>query len=293
MFEVCQPADTTSVNSNLLKCLSSYSDSVSQIPAYEMYCQWDTTVIHPYHFEANVFKDTVNLILTGDYSSAFVMPRIGRTNSGFGARHRQPHFGVDIHLVTGDTVLSAFDGLVRIAKLNSSYGNVVIIRHKNGLETIYAHLSKILVHTDQYVNAGELIGLGGNTGHSFGSHLHFEVRYKGEPLDPNELISFDEQRLVGDTVMITSKSFEFYESFLGGKYYVMHKNSRNMITSGKKNSKQFVAGSKGKAGYYTVRKGDTIYSIARRYGKTPDQICKLNHMRASAVLHIGAVIRWG
>src|ERR1035437_3515121 len=124
VWALSPPADTTSGNSNtLLNGLSSYADSVSRIPAYEMYCQWDTTVIHPYHFETSVFRDTVNLILTGPFSSAFAMPRIGKTNSGFGARHRQPHFGVDIHLVTGDSVLSAFDGLVRIARPNSSYGN--------------------------------------------------------------------------------------------------------------------------------------------------------------------------
>lgn len=257
----------------------SYYDSLGMFPAYKMYGQWDTSVIHPYHFDQAVFKDSTKLVLTGQCaSSSYCMPRIGRTNSNFGPRHRHAHFGVDIDLETGDTVLAAFDGRVRIAKRNKSYGNVVIIRHENGLETIYAHLSKLLVEPNQCVKAGELLGLGGNTGHSFGSHLHFEVRYKGEPLNPNELISFVDQRLIADTVEITGKSFEFYNNCSNGKYAVRGKGS---------------LGSKSAGGvrFYAVRKGDTLYSIARKNGTTPTQICKLNRLKSSTVLHVGTKIR--
>jgi hypothetical protein len=257
---------------NFNTCTLSFDDSVSLLPAYDIYCEWDTVTIHPsYHFDPSVFMDTVQLILTGMNSSAFSMPRIGHTNSNYGLRQRNPHFGVDIHLETGDTVLSAFDGMVRIAKRNKSYGNVVIIRHKNGLETIYAHLSKLLVRTDQYVKAGDVIGLGGNTGHSYGSHLHFEVRYKGEPLDPNELISFDEHKLKGDTVTLSYKSFEFYDRYLRQPATVRRKGSL----------------------YYTVKKGDTIYAIARRFGKTPAQICRINKISTTMILHVGTVLRCG
>jgi LysM repeat protein len=277
-------ADTSSYkfDSTAAKASLTYSDSVCMIPAYEIYRQWDTTVIHPYHFEASCFKDTVTLILTGINSSAFVTPRVGRTNSNYGPRHRRAHFGVDIHLETGDSVLSAFDGKVRIAKLNKSYGNVVIIRHDNGLETIYAHLSKILVQADQCVKAGELVGLGGNTGHSYGSHLHFEVRYKGEPINPNEIISFVDQRLVSDTAEITQQSFELYMNCKNGKY---------IIKKGKKYSKSVSA--KAARGYYYVRKGDTLYSIARKYGTTPAKLCQLNKIKTTTILRVGTKIKCG
>ncbi len=263
-----------------------YTDSIAFIPAYDLYCQWDTVTIHPaYNFDPAGFKDTVRLILTGKNSTAFAMPRIGKTNSNFGLRQRSPHFGVDIHLVTGDTVLSAFDGMVRIAKRNSSYGNVVIIRHRNGLETIYAHLSRLLVKADQYVKAGDVIGLGGNTGHSYGSHLHFEIRYKGEPLNPNELISFEKHTLLADTVSLSYKSFEFYDNFLGGKSYPANAKSLTSL-------QQRISG-KGAPFYYTIKQGDTLSSIARKYGKTPAQLCKINNISLTTILHVGKVIRCG
>lgn len=277
-------ADTSANKFDLTiaKPLLTHSDSVCMFPAYNMYSQWDTTVIHPYNFDAACFKDSVQLILTGIYSSRCFIPRIGRTNSNFGPRHRRAHFGVDIDLETGDTVVSAFDGMVRIAKRNKSYGNVVIIRHENGLETIYAHLSKLNVQPNQCVRAGEVIGLGGNTGHSYGSHLHFEVRYKGEPLNPNELFSFSECKLVADTIEINLNSFQFYNDYKAGKYKYLKK--------GKKYAKTKV---KLKPGYYSVRKGDTLYSIARKYGTTVDKLCKLNKIKPTTVLRLGTKIKYG
>lgn len=265
---------------SFIKPALTHLDSVCIFPAYNIYCQWDTVVIHPYKFDPQSFKDTVKLVLTGNCSSTYEMPRIGRTNSNFGARHRRAHFGVDIALETGDTVVSAFDGMVRIAKRNKSYGNVVIIRHENGLETIYAHLSKINVQANQCVKAGELIGLGGNTGHSFGSHLHFEVRYKGEPIDPNELFSFAEQKLVSDTMEINSDSFKFYTDYKAGKYKYSKKGKKYIKT-------------KTPAGYYTIRKGDTLYSIARKFGTTTSKLCKINKIKESSILRVGSKIKYG
>jgi len=258
--------DTTAFISNL-----TYHDSLTIFPAYDIYCKWDTSVIHPYKSGVSVFKDTINLALTGINSSSYVPPCIGSTNSDFGPRRRRAHFGIDLELETGDSVLNAFDGMVRIAKRNHSYGNVVIVRHENGLETIYAHLSKLLVEPNQCVKAGDLIGLGGNTGHSYGSHLHFEIRYKGEPINPNEVISFEDQRLVSDTLRITKNSFELYYKYKSGKYPY----------------------SKGKAGYHTVRKGDTLYAIARKHKTSVSRLCKLNKIKPTTVLNIGQKIKYG
>ena len=113
------------------------------------------------------------------------------------------HKGLDLYLKTGDTVVSAFDGVVRYAKFNSGgYGNCVVVRHLNGLETIYGHLSKINVAENQYVQAGELLGLGGTTGHSSGPHLHFETRYKDFAIDPEQYYNTETGVLLSNSLVL-------------------------------------------------------------------------------------------
>ena len=104
--------------------------------------------------------------------------------SVYGMRNGRKHFGVDFRVNIGDTVCSIFCGKVRVAKYDEAYGYVVVVRHYNMSETVYAHLDKILVVIDQEVKAGQIVGLGGNTGRSTGPHLHFELRYKGFPINP-------------------------------------------------------------------------------------------------------------
>ncbi|MFV0538285.1 MAG: M23 family metallopeptidase [Dysgonomonas sp.] len=104
--------------------------------------------------------------------------------SDYGNRDGRKHFGVDFRLTTGDSVHSVFCGKVRVAKFDVDYGYVVVVRNYNMSESVYAHLSKILVEIGQEVTGGETVGLGGNTGRSTGPHLHFELRYKGFPINP-------------------------------------------------------------------------------------------------------------
>jgi murein DD-endopeptidase MepM/ murein hydrolase activator NlpD len=238
-----------------------YLDSI-QIPAYYIYHQWDTTNIHP--FKTDLTKhDSIYVKLVCDQNCDFIMPFVGYTTSNFGYRHYQPHLGIDIDLETGDTVRCAFDGRVRIAKPNKSYGNVVIVRHNNGLETIYAHLSKIMVRPDSIVSAGTVLGLGGSTGHSTGSHLHFEMRYLGNALNPSDVVNFKDHKLLKDTLVITKNNFK----------YVIDKKAW-----------------KGKV-YYTIKKGDSLGKIAKKNGTTVGKICKLNGLRPSSTLKIGKKIR--
>ena len=236
-------------------------DSLDLFPAYELYGQWDTAIIHPYHYDIKNLKDTVTIPLIDQFNCGYVHPFKGHISSDFGSRKGRPHYGVDIDLETGDTVVCAFSGMVRIARKNKSYGNVVIIRHSNGLETYYAHLSKINVESGQLVEPGQFIGLGGNTGHSFGSHLHFEVRYKGCPINPNELIAFDKMKLKADSYKLTPKSFEFVVK-----------------------AKQ--------AKYCTIKKGDTLSRIAKRYHTSTKALCKLNGIKTSSVLRTGRKLRY-
>jgi len=132
----------------------------------------------------------------------FSLTWYGKINSEYGKRWGRQHHGLDVDLNIGDTVIAAFDGIVRYAQFNKSgFGNCVVIRHKNGLETIYGHLCKIDVVENQYVKSGQHIGLGGTSGHSTGPHLHFEMRYKDYSFDPQLLIDLSTQQLKTETVI--------------------------------------------------------------------------------------------
>ena len=190
--------------------LMDYNDSLISFPAYDLYCGWDTINTHSAKFDIKSLKDSIREIALYDKNSCgYVHPFLGNVTSGFGPRKRRFHYGTDIDLETGDAVGSAFDGKVRIAKKSKSYGNVIVIRHSNGLETYYAHLSKINVEVGQEVFAGQIIGLGGNTGHSHGSHLHFEIRYLGQPINPTDIISFTDHKLICDTLCLSKKTFDY------------------------------------------------------------------------------------
>lgn len=251
-----------------------YNDSLISFPAYDLYCGWDTVNIHSAKFNVALLKDTTkNILLFDENSCGYVHPFAGKITSGFGARKKRYHYGVDIDLETGDCVSAAFDGKVRIAKKSKSYGNVIVIRHANGLETYYAHLSKINVEIGQEVFAGQVIGLGGNTGRSRGSHLHFEVRYMGQPINPSELISFDEHKLLSDTYTLSYKSFDY-------------------LTEAKKAAaKNYASQKKGKGRIYVVQKGDTLSAIARKYGTTAKSLCQKNGLKMNAKLRLGQKIK--
>lgn len=248
-----------------------YNDSLISFPAYDLYCGWDTENMHTVKFNIESLKDTVKEIrLFDENSCGYVHPFSGKVTSGFGPRKKRFHYGADIDLETGDAVSAAFDGKVRIAKLNKSYGNVIVIRHSNGLETYYAHLSKINVEVGEEVYAGQTIGLGGNTGRSRGSHLHFEVRYLGQPINPVDIISFTDYKLVADTLCLSKKTF-------------------NYVAAAKKAASRNYASSKNKV--YIVKKGDTLYAIARKHRTTQKVLCQKNGIKLTSILRLGQRIK--
>ena len=157
-------------------------------PAFSLYPTWDNTRAHNFG-NAVVIPDSFRIDMSG-----FCMPTTNtKITSKFGPRRRRMHNGIDVKVYIGDTIRAAFGGKVRVVKNQGrrvGYGQYIIIRHENGLETVYAHLSKQLVKEDQYVEAGEVIGLGGNTGRSTGSHLHFETRFLGQAINPALLFDF-------------------------------------------------------------------------------------------------------
>ena len=157
-------------------------------PNIHQAAKWDTVDLNMYHVDMTIFRDTLSYTLhqpgTGQH---FHPPHEGRVTSGFGPRRlfgRKFHKGIDIDLETGDNVVAAMAGKIRIARYSNGYGNFVIISHEGGLETLYGHMSELAVEEGEMVEAGQLIGLGGSTGQSTGSHLHFELRIFGEQVDP-------------------------------------------------------------------------------------------------------------
>ena len=247
------------------------TDSLFSFPASDLYCGWDTIHTHSTKFDIGSLQDNVKEIALYDKNSCtYAHPFSGNVTSGFGPRKRRFHYGADIDLEVGDAAGVAFDGKVRIAKRSKTYGNVVVVRHSNGLETYYAHLSKINVEIGEEVFAGQIIGLGGNTGHSRGSHLHFEVRYLGQPINPTDIISFTEHKLVSDTLCLSKKTFSY-------------------VCEAKKAAGKNYANSKAKV--HIVKKGETLYAIARKYKTSPKELSQKNRLKSTNILRLGQRIK--
>ena len=184
-------------------------DSVAMIPYFNEYASdWNNSKVHPYNVDLTKMTDSIPLVLS-HRDCDYVHSVCGEINSEFGYRRNRFHYGIDVDLNVADDVLSSFEGIVRIAKYDKTYGNVIVVRHQNGLETLYAHLSKFEVQVGDYVQAGDLIALGGNTGRSTGPHLHFEVRYLGEPIDPNDIIDYEDGRLKMNEIALSDKNFSY------------------------------------------------------------------------------------
>lgn len=224
-----------------------------------------------------------------------------RVTSSYGYRRsfRRQHYGTDIKVYVGDTIRAAFTGKVRVVAFNRrGYGKYVVIRHNNGLETLYGHLSAQLVDENQEVKAGEPIGLGGNTGRSTGSHLHFETRFLGRFIDPEKMFDFDAQDVLGDYYLFSSvgrsriltaeegrklPSNEVLAS-VGGPTFEADKEAQ---------SKQFQAQRMEslRSQVHKVKQGDNLSAIAKKYGTTVSRLCKLNNITTSTVLRVGQILR--
>jgi murein DD-endopeptidase MepM/ murein hydrolase activator NlpD len=239
---------------------------------------WDTRSINPYKMDGREIKDPVNLKLVDEGKNRLSkMPmELTPITSNFGFRGYRWHYGTDLNLNTGDSVVAAFDGIIRISKWDGSgYGNYVVVRHYNGLETLYGHFSKTLVEVGQQVKAGEVLGLGGSTGRSTGPHLHYEVRYQGNPIDPENLYDFPESLLKDTDFEITAALF----NYLNDAKKRTTSSSRSSSTSARRGV------------YHKVKSGESLYSIGRKYGVSVNELAKLNGMSTKAKLQIGKNLR--
>ena len=242
---------------------------------------WVTDRVHTYQDLAmKDLPDEVDLMLV-DSTHGYCIPHPGKVMSTFKWRKRRPHKGVDINLNMGDAVYAAFDGIVRVAlptRMTGGYGNVVVIRHANGLETYYGHLSKYLVKSGDVVRAGEMIGYGGSTGRSTGPHLHFETRYMGQAFDPERIFDFENGKLRSEVF-----TWKKHYTNIGSHYGQTDKES---VAAAKKSPAP-----SNSSVYYKVKKGDTLSKIAQRNGTTIKKLCKLNGIKESKPLQIGQKLR--
>lgn len=262
---------------------------VGDHPDLDLKQAWDnqSTFTSAKNNDISQFKDTLWMCVLRDIDDEFVIPVKGVVTSRYGYRGRRHHNGIDLNLNTGDTVVAAWSGKVRYAKWNDGgFGNLVIIRHDNGLETFYAHLSKIIVAPNQTIQAGEVLGLGGNTGRSFGAHLHFEVRFYDLPINPEEVINFDTKECKDPNLMVHRGLFRpgaKPTTTLAGAPAVQ-KTAATVASGANTNSS---ATNK----YYKVRSGDTLSSIASKNRTTVSKICQLNGIKQTTILQVGRNLR--
>ena len=245
---------------------------------------WDTTTLFPYReVDMSGMPKSVVIDLV-DSLTCYHCPYQGTVHphGKYGPRRRRQHQGVDLPLKTGDPVYATFCGRVRISQYNKGgYGNLVIIRHDNGLETYYGHLSERMVEPGQWVEAGQIIGLGGSTGRSTGPHLHFETRYYGQSFDPERLIDFKNGTLSRETFLLKKSFFSIYSN--AGQDF------EDEIANEEQDKKE--AAKKAAMKYYKIRSGDTLGAIARRHGTTVANICRLNGIKSTTILRIGRSLR--
>lgn len=238
-----------------------YDESI--YPSNSMYQDWDTYNIYPYEEDIRKDDKSIKLVLQDTTNECrFIPPIKGLITSNFGWRDGRSHNGIDIDLQVWDPVVASFDGMVRISRHHPGYGRVVVIRHYNGLETLYAHLHRLKVKPGEVVEAGQVIGLGGSSGRSTGSHLHFEVRFKGKAINPRSVIDFNNNKLVSDSLRLTKTKWSYSAIPLGIEYH-------------------------------TVKRGEHLYGLAKRYGTTITQLCEINGIQRNRPLRVGQKLRLG
>ena len=257
----------------------------AETPAADLYEDWNNIYAH----RATALPDTFKINLRG-----FCMPTDNRVvTSNFGARWGRQHKGIDVKVYIGDTIRAAFSGKVRMVKYEAGgYGKYVVIRHGNGLETIYGHMSKHLVAEDEIVEAGQPIGLGGNTGRSTGSHLHFETRLCGVALNPALMFDFKNQDVVGDYYMFYRDTYQ-KESIVANRLRGV--GGKGKIEADEDTELAIAAPAATYAKdvkFHKVKRGETLASIARKRGTTIDEICRLNRIGKNIRLMPGQILKY-
>ena len=243
---------------------------------------WDETSSNPYKMSVDSLPYSWSIWLV-DSLGQFHCPHKGEVHprGKFGPRRGRRHQGIDMPLKTGDPIYATFTGRVRISKYMGGFGNLIVIRHENGIETFYGHLSKRNVEAGDWVNAGDVIGLGGSTGRSTGPHLHYETRYNGFAFDPQWLIDFKTGELRHRLFVLKKKYFNIYSNY--------EQDFEDEIKNDEDDKKEDAE--KAAMKYYVIKSGDTLGRIAINNGTTVNALCRLNGITPKTTLKIGRKIR--
>lgn len=299
------PVDTKmrAIDSVAIKRLVQHEEEIMfEFPAEELYPEWN-----------NTYTTDFGTTIPEEYKidlRHFCMPtpsRMVTSHYGYRRSFRRQHYGTDIKVYLGDTIYAAFTGKVRIVSYNGrGYGKFIVIRHPNGLETLYGHLSKQLVREDDIVKAGQPIGLGGNTGRSYGSHLHFETRFLGQFINPEKLFNFEAQDIQGD--------FYVYRSHGRGQLLAAHEVADVAEPQAKDGAKAPLAvasaeekaeesrafqdkkraemQAKPRSSVHKVRSGESLSTIAKKYHTTISKLCRLNGITEKTILRPGQILKY-
>ncbi|MCQ2156469.1 MAG: peptidoglycan DD-metalloendopeptidase family protein [Bacteroidales bacterium] len=249
---------------------------------------WDTEKVNPYQNPVDSLPEAWSVWMV-DSLSSYHCPQTGRVTSQFGI-HGRRHQGVDISIPTGTPLYAVFDGKVRMSKYVGGYGNLIVIRHNNGLETFYGHMSRRDLDSGAVVHAGDVIGLSGNTGRSTGPHLHFEARYQGLAFDPQRIIDFSTGNLCQRIMVLKRRYFnassrydqDFDDEFLN------EEDDKKALEEKRKKDEE--AARKAMV-YHKVRNGENLGSIARKYHTTVNNICRLNGIKNANSIRAGRTLR--
>ena len=247
-------------------------------PEPDIYTEgWNSKRVNPFRESDVPNRHVINV-------TGYAMP-VGHSNVrvtsnyGYRAKFGRMHKGIDLGIRSNDTIYAAYDGKVRLTSYEArGYGNYIIIRHPNELETVYGHLNKSLVKPNQVVKAGQPIGLGGSTGRSTGPHLHFETRYMGYAINPSAIFDFANKTVHTDTYTFTKNTYTQARNFA----------PKRDLAKAEKNPYQ---SADNVASSYTVKSGDTVASIARSYGMSATTLRKLNGMKAAEKIRVGQVLQ--
>lgn len=267
-----------------------------QIPGYSLYDKyWDTENLCSRHLSIPFEGNPLRIILVQSNNNPFFFPCIGATavNNVYGEYKNEFHPGVDIVVKGGSPVKCCFDGVVRMAKIYGDYGRVVVVRHYNGLETVYANLSKIMVKSGQILQAGDIIGASGKSSKTGAEQLHFETRFMNECFNPSLFIDFDYMELKENTLVLKEEDLQIQEKAkeeagLKSKQEIL-KNESNIQKKAQATERQ--EQNSGNAEYYTVKAGDTMYRISIQHHISLAKLLQMNNMKETDVIDIGQRIR--
>ena len=270
--------------------LNRIMDKNKQIPAYGLYDnQWDTLYIRSAKMDIPFFDNHLKIMLVQEGNTPFAFPVSGVVSINYVKYKNKQHTGVDFSVQKKEPVVSCFDGVVRVAKKFAEYGNTVIIRHYNGLETVYALLDNVCVTTEQKVKAGELIGYADVTNHNKKNALHFETRFFNEFFNPEKVINFTDRKLQSNLLTLTPTDFMSVPLIKPHPPVIQEQPTQEQPKPEQPKPEQPSSQQKllntpnSVPVFHTVEKGETIFKICTKYGITEQQLRSLNNIKGDHI----------